>query len=476
MRPQTFRCSPRRFPLADLPPVGGLLSRLRERGGLIALDSAEGWPGGLSLVAADPLVEADGRPVDPGARPSDLRALLARLEPDPAGEASAPFRGGFLGALAYDGGVEGEDQDLPADPWGAPLVVGGLYTDFVLIDHERARAALVLGADPGDDRAPLERRRERWMEAIEGAASAEEIDPAAEALAPPRRLVPPAEHRARIERAREWIAAGEFYQANLAHPFEVAVGGHPVDLYRRLRAANPSPYMAFVSWDDGAVLSASPELLLEVTGRSACTRPIKGTIRRSDDPRVDERHRRELLASVKDNAELAMIVDLERNDLGRVAEAGSVTVEAFPRLRSYRGLHHLTADVRARLRADADAVDALGALFPGGSITGAPKVRSMRAIAELEGEGRGFFTGSAGFVDVGGDARFNILIRTLTWRPTGAAGEGEVRYHVGGGITWSSDARAEDEETLLKGERLAAALAPATCPTGAHPEEDRGES
>jgi para-aminobenzoate synthetase component 1 len=458
VRTRSYRCSPRLFPLPDTPPVTGLLAGLRERRGLIALDSAAGRPSRMSLVAADPLREDDGRPAAPGPTAANLRAFLARLVLDANAESCRPFRGGFLGALSYDLGVAGEGLDLPADPWDLPRVVGGLYTDFILIDHARESAVLVLGAEPGDGRPAVAGRRARWMAAVEEAAEVDQKEDAAGPRGPLRRCVPAQEHRARIERAREWIAAGEFFQANLAHPFECATFGHPVDLYRRLRRANPAPYMAYLAWDRGALLSASPELLLEVEGRAARTRPIKGTIRRAAEPRTDERLRRELLASAKDNAELAMIVDLERNDLGRVAVAGSVAVEQFPLLRSYAGLHHLTADVRATLRPEADAVDALLALFPGGSITGAPKLRSMRAIAELEGEGRGFFTGSAGFLDVGGDARFNILIRTLCWRPMASAGEGEVRYHVGGGITWSSDARSEDEETLLKGERLAAAL------------------
>jgi para-aminobenzoate synthetase component 1 len=222
-----------------------------------------------------------------------------------------------------------------------------------------------------------------------------------------------------------------------------------------------------------ALLSASPELLLEVGDeprdvpgdepgaehrrRIARTRPIKGTAARSDDPAQDARAAAQLLASAKDLAELAMIVDLERNDLGRVARTGSVRVEAFPRLESYAGVHHLVADVACELRPDVDAVDALAALFPGGSITGAPKLASMAAIAALEGEGRGFFTGALGRIDLTGRAAFNVLIRTLTWcaRERGAA---EVGYHVGGGITWSSDAAAEERETLLKGARLAQAL------------------
>jgi para-aminobenzoate synthetase component 1 len=287
----------------------------------------------------------------------------------------------------------------------------------------------------------------------------------------------------RIDRARERISAGDFYQANLAHRFTRAMDGDPIDLYRRLRRQNPAPYAGFLAWDPenawdgegfpaGALLSSSPELLLDFDGSLARTRPIKGTARRGQTPEEDERIARALLASSKDRAELAMIVDLERNDLGRVCRAGTVQVEAFPRLETYATVHHLVADVVARPRPGADGLDLLAALFPGGSITGAPKLAAMDAIGELEGEGRGFFTGSFGFVDRRGRACLNILIRTLVWRPEAspsAAGEGEphspadavrgeVSYHVGGGITWSSDPRSEDEETLDKGASLAAAL------------------
>ncbi|MCZ6596277.1 MAG: anthranilate synthase component I family protein, partial [Planctomycetota bacterium] len=246
------------------------------------------------------------------------------------------------------------------------------------------------------------------------------------------------------------------------------------DLYLRLRRMNPGPYMGFLRWEGpaapgespavpgggGALLSTSPELLLELDGNMARTRPIKGTAPRGATPEEDESNARALLASEKDRAELAMIVDLERNDLGRVAETGTVRVENLPRIESYATVHHLMADVIARPRADVDAVDALAALFPGGSVTGAPKLRAMERIAELEGEGRGFFTGSLGMLDTRGRAVFNILIRTMLWRP------GEVSFRVGGGITWSSDPAAEDRETLAKGAALARALETeaAACP------------
>jgi anthranilate/para-aminobenzoate synthase component I len=214
----------------------------------------------------------------------------------------------------------------------------------------------------------------------------------------------------------------------------------------------------------GALLSASPELLLEFgsgeDGALARTRPIKGTAARGHDPAEDRALAEGLLASAKDRSELAMIVDLERNDLGRVARAGGVRVEGFPTLASYASVHHLMADVVARPRDGVDAVACLASLFPGGSVTGAPKMRSMEAIAALEGEGRGFTYGSLLALDTRGSMLANLLIRTLIWRPKPARGarEGEVTFRVGGGITWGSDPALEVREAEAKGVLLARAL------------------
>jgi len=273
------------------------------------------------------------------------------------------------------------------------------------------------------------------------------------------RHVPAAEHVRRVEAVRAHIARGDVYQVNLAHRFSARVRGGPLALYRRLRAVNPAPYMGLLVWEGGALLSASPELLLEYDGGEARTRPIKGTRPRDPDPARDRELAAELAGSAKDRAELVMIVDLERNDLGRVARPGGVRVEGLPTLASYARVHHLLADVVARPAPGVDAVDLLAALFPGGSVTGAPKLAAMRLVAELEGEGRGFFCGTLGALDTRGRCRFNLLIRSLLWRPRAddPAG-GEVSFRVGGGITWSSDARAEERETLDKAAGLLAAL------------------
>lgn len=445
-----MRFQPCVFPLGRTPDAGELLARLRSRRALAAIDSAGGSPRRASVVAFDPL---RGVAVPDSIAP--IRALLARIDSSGLDSVPGPFRGGFLGALAYDLGVEGERPiEVAPDPWSSPKVAGGIYVDFVVRDETTEEGWLVLAEDPGDGRPSVAERRKRVLDALR----AEAPPPSVRASGPLVRRTPREVHGARIERAREAIAAGDYYQANLAHRFTRRMEGDPVDLYRLLRRANPAPYAGFLAFEEGAILSSSPELLLEYEGGIARTRPIKGTAPRDPtadrDARDDARARERLLASAKDKAELAMIVDLERNDLGRVCIPGSVRVEGFPRVESFATVHHLVADVVGEPAPGKDALDLLAALFPGGSITGAPKLAAMRAIADLEGEGRGFFTGSLGFVDFSGRAAWNILIRTMVWRPSPA----EVSFHVGGGITWASDPSAEDDETLAKAAGMAAAL------------------
>ena len=443
---------------ALVTPLSGDLSLpdwlrvLSHRPGLVALDSAAGGPREFSLLAFDPLSVPPPRDFD------SLRSQARSLQP--MANVPGPFQGGFIGALTYELGVCGEALDLPPDPWGTAPIVGGLYTDFVVFDHVRRKSWLVLGDVEGEQRAD---RRQRLLD-ITACMAEVPTGAAARGVGELVRHCPPEEHARRIEAARALIAQGEFYQANLAHRFTRLTQGEPVDLYLALRAVNPAPYMGYLAWSaaDGtrhAVLSASPELLLECKGREVRTRPIKGTVGRGRDDGQDRELARSLLASPKDRAELTMIVDLERNDLARVCLPGTVRVSEFPILESYPAVHHLVADVRGTLRPGLDGFDALAALFPGGSVTGAPKLRSMEAIAHLEGEGRGIFCGSLGFLDARGQARFNILIRSLRWRAReGADADGEVSFHVGGGITWSSQAGREEQETLEKGAGLLAAL------------------
>jgi para-aminobenzoate synthetase component 1 len=273
------------------------------------------------------------------------------------------------------------------------------------------------------------------------------------------REVSPDRHRRRVAELIEAIAAGEVYQANLAHAFAGRASGDPLGLYLRLRRSNPAPYGAFLAFPGGALLSSSPELLLSLEGGVARTRPIKGTARRDPDPERDRRAAQGLLESVKDRAELTMIVDLARNDLGQVCEPGTVRVPGYPLLESYAAVHHLVAEVQGRPRPGIGALRLLQALFPGASITGAPKRAAMQHIAALEGRGRGFFCGGLGFVDLRGQALWSILIRTLVWAGQGPAGR--LEFLVGGGITIRSDPEAEEAETLDKARALLAAVSEA---------------
>lgn len=255
-----------------------------------------------------------------------------------------------------------------------------------------------------------------------------------------------------IARIRAYIAAGDVYQVNFTQRFTAPFSGSAASLYLRLRELSPAPHAAFLDFGDFQIVSSTPERLLGVRGDTLETRPIKGTVARAADPAADAANRARLLASPKDHAELLMIVDLARNDLGRVATAGSVHVSARHDLETYATVHHLVATVRGELAPGLDRFDALRALHPGGSITGAPKIRAMQIIAELEPVRRDAYTGALGYLGYDGDADFAIAIRTIT------CARGLAGYHVGGGITWDSDAASEYEETLHKGRAMHQAL------------------
>jgi para-aminobenzoate synthetase component 1 len=256
-----------------------------------------------------------------------------------------------------------------------------------------------------------------------------------------------------VRRVLEYIAAGDCYQVNLSHRLTTPLPCSPWTLYGRLREASPAPYAAYLDCGDHQVLSSSPELFLRVRGGEVETRPIKGTRPRGASPEEDRALAAELLSSVKDRAELLMIVDLERNDLGRVCEYGSVHVPELFRLETYSNVHHLVATVRGRLRCEVTPLECLRAAFPGGSITGAPKIRAMEIIEELEPVRRGVYTGAIGWVDGHGNAEWNIAIRTMLVK------DGQVHFHVGGGIVADSDPAAEYEETMAKAQGMLRALA-----------------
>jgi anthranilate synthase component 1 len=270
----------------------------------------------------------------------------------------------------------------------------------------------------------------------------------------------------RVRRAKEYVRAGDIYQANLSRPWDVRIrpaqtAGSGTDgtaspvaaaLYERLCAANPAPFAALAQWQGVAILSSSPERLVRVDGRRVDTRPIAGTRPRSRVPARERGEMSELAAHPKERAEHIMLIDLERNDLGRVCEAGTVRVDELMTIESYQHVHHIVSNVSGVLRPEVTPIGAVRAVFPGGTITGCPKFRCMQIIAELEGEGRGAYTGSLGYLTREGRLDLNILIRTMTLRGH------ELSFRAGAGIVADSDPERELEETRAKARGLLAAL------------------
>ena len=247
-----------------------------------------------------------------------------------------------------------------------------------------------------------------------------------------------------VECAHEYIAAGDIYQVNLAHRFTAPWRGDAFPFYEALRHYSPAPHAAFLQFDERAILSASPELFLKMSGRAIRTRPIKGTRPRRADLHADEKSAYDLITSPKEIAELVMITDLERNDLGQVCDFGSVSVSELLKLERFEQVFHLVSTVDGRLRPEVDHVAALRACFPGGSITGTPKKRARQIIAELEPEPRGLYTGAIGWFGFNGESQFSIAIRTAI------AEDGHAHFHVGAGIVADSIPENEWQETLDK--------------------------
>ena len=265
----------------------------------------------------------------------------------------------------------------------------------------------------------------------------------------------PEEFEARVRAAQEFIRSGDIYQVNLAQRFETPFAGNPCRLFERLMDRSPAPGAAFLDTGAGLgmqILSASPELFLRIDGRHIVTRPIKGTRPRDADPIRDQQLAYELITDPKEVAELIMITDLERNDLGRICDYGSVVVSDLLRLERFPQVFHLVSTVEGDLRVGVDPVAAVAACFPGGSITGAPKQRAMEIIAALEPAPRGLYTGAIGWFGFDGDAAFSMAIRTLV------AEGGKLHFHVGSGITADSDPAREYRETLHKARGLQLAL------------------
>ncbi len=363
-----------------------------------------------------------------------LRRTLARHRPAELNSGGLPFAGGAVGYFAYD--LARRIERLPVvarDVDGLPEMAVGIYDAALVVDHETRRAWRVGPAG----------RAQASGTSIQVAPD----DRFAVAL-PLRESLDAAGHRRAVERILRYIRDGDCYQVNLARRYAAAARGDVWPAYCRLRERNPAPFGAYLRLPFCEVLSASPERFLAVRGGCVETRPIKGTRPRGADPSADALLALSLLDSPKDRAENLMIVDLLRNDLGKVCVPGSIEVPRLFALETHPTVHHLVSTVAGRLRPDRDALDLLRGAFPGGSITGAPKRRAMQIIEELEPDRRALYCGAIGYVGFDGAMDTSIAIRTLV------VGGGEARFWAGGGIVADSDPAAEFAET----EHKAAAL------------------
>jgi para-aminobenzoate synthetase component I len=383
-----------------------------------------------------------------------LGGLLDRFGLASAGETpdpdAPPFQGGLIGFFGYDLAplLERLPRKAPRDS-RLPDVRFALYDTAVIVDHASGAANVVAADLLGEGRTTIEKRASAWCEALarppRREASAWRLGPTESNFTKPGYLDA-------VRRLLEYIAAGDIFQVNLSQRFTAFGDPDPLDLYLRLKTRSPAPFGGFLAWDDLAVVSASPESFYQTRGDRIVTRPIKGTRPRGDTPEADARLQAELSASPKDRAELTMIVDLERNDLGRFCRYGTVKVVDPLTVESFAQVHHLVATVEGRIRPELGPVDVARAMFPGGSITGAPKIRAMEIIDELEPSRRGLYTGAVGYFSRGGASGFNIAIRTMIVEG------GRVTYQVGGGIVADSDPENEYHETLHKGRGLREAL------------------
>ncbi len=428
--------------------------------------------GRYSFLTADPPVFEELQTASYGDRPfAALAEQLAEWTAETVPELP-PFQGGAAGLLSYELGGCWERLPSPEqDEFGFPALAVGIYDWVIAWDHQQQRAWIISQGFPEtsrDSRRERAAKRLSWVKdrlaqfrSREHFAKTSSDTPhdgqfANQCEVPNHPLLlsnfSREQYLGAVARAVEYIYAGEAFQVNLSQRLLHPLTTHPVELYGRLRDCNPAPFAAYFAHDDWAVVSASPERFVQITGGEVSTRPIKGTRRRQSLPEADLYTRDELRESEKDQAENVMIVDLLRNDLSRVCDAGSIHVPALCQVETYETVQHLVSEIRGRLRDEFNGWDLLAAVFPGGSITGAPKVRAMEIISELERTARGPYCGSMFYIGFDGAMDSNILIRTFSVR------HGWVQCSVGGGIVAQSSPQAEYDETWHKAAGMLTAL------------------
>ena len=351
-------------------------------------------------------------------KPTKVNISLEHIESHSEYEGAPFWSGGYFGFVSY----EGKSQFN--------------YYPIVLVYDLKEKLFFATSVD-NDSQAVSE-----WVKQLE--LDIKKLTPQREAASITSEWVRRPDFRSyekKVERIKAYLQAGDVYQINLTEPFRVKTTASPEQIYKSLRRNNPSPYAAFINWGDFFILSASPELFFKQEGSFIQTKPIKGTRQRIEGQ--DEKIKADLVHSVKDQAELLMITDLERNDLGRLCQIGSVLVSELCQVETFATVHHLVATIQGRLKELVTIKDIFAALFPGGSVTGAPKIRAMEIIKELEGYQRGIYTGAIGYIGYG-KALFNLPIRTMIYK------DGIVDFSTGGGIIIDSTPQEEFEELWWK--------------------------
>ncbi|MEG5263581.1 aminodeoxychorismate synthase component I [Pseudomonas sp. JDS28PS106] len=430
------------YPLSYSVNPADAFAKVRHAPGAILLDSGRPLAerGRFDIISAWPVQQWLAGTGETGAEYlQQLRAGLARLGKAQLPQGSElPFAGGVLGYLSYDFGRRLERQpDNAVDDLHLPDACIGLYTWAVVTDHETRTTQLV--CHPSLEAGEARRLRELFAQPADQNPAGFQLTSAFQAH------ISRDDYRVAFERIQAYIQAGDCYQVNFAQRFQAECDGDPWAAYCALREACPTPFSGYVSLPDGgAILSLSPERFISVNQGQVETRPIKGTRPRGRDAEEDAAYGRELLASPKDRAENLMIVDLLRNDLGRSCKVGSVKVPELFSLESYPNVHHLVSSVTGELAQGRDALDLIAGSFPGGSITGAPKIRAMQIIDELEPRRRGLYCGSLMYMDVRGYMDSSIAIRSLLVK------DGTVSCWGGGGIVADSECEAEYQETFTK--------------------------
>ena len=429
---------PARYPMLLDSAADGPLSRTSV---LLAEPRAALW------LDADGLLGAEGTSVQGNTFFSALENWwLAEREPATVAPSDLPFAGGWALFLSYEMAQEVEPRlSLPRAtlPWRA----FALRTPCALI-HDRVQQRVLAVAEAGS--ADLLDR----IEADARLVAAEPDTPDEGLRVKSIQEEDPDAYLERVHRGKEYVAAGDIYQTNLSRPWHVELERDPDvgGLYNRLCTTNPAPFAALAQWRGATIISSSPERLVRVEGRRVDTRPIAGTRPRSRRPGDDIAEMAALVEHPKERAEHIMLIDLERNDLGRVCEAGTVRVDELMTIESYAHVHHIVSNVSGVLRSDVTPIEALRAVFPGGTITGVPKFRCMQIIAELEGVGRGAYTGSLGYLGRNGTMDLNILIRTMSLMGR------QIEFRAGAGIVADSEPRRELAETRAKARGLLAAF------------------